>query len=110
LNRAGDTRSKLALFSYGTLQRADAQQKLFGRRLAGTPDRLAGYELTTIDISSCSYPAAVASTTVSNAIDGRMLLLTHGEVTAADRYEGADYKRVAVNLQSGRRAFVYVKA
>ena len=36
--------------------------------------------------------------------------ITPAELAAADQYEVADYKRIAVTLLSGRAAWVYVKA
>ena len=42
------------------------------------------------------------------AVEGTALALTPAEIEAADRYEVADYVRIAVTLASGRQAFVYV--
>jgi hypothetical protein len=36
--------------------------------------------------------------------------ITDAELTAADAYEVADYKRVLVPLRSGNKAWVYVRA
>jgi len=36
--------------------------------------------------------------------------ITEDELASADRYEVADYKRIAVRLKSGTDAWVYVKA
>src|SRR5688500_3830955 len=38
------------LFSYGTLQQADVQTRLFGRLLQGEPDTLPGYRVVPIEI------------------------------------------------------------
>jgi hypothetical protein len=106
----------LWLFSYGTLQLEKVQRELFGRRLTGRPDMLAGFALDSITIEN---PAVLAASGVEvhrilrrdpNApvIPGVALAITPGDLLAADAYEGADYVRVVVTLTSGRAAFVYV--
>jgi catechol 2,3-dioxygenase-like lactoylglutathione lyase family enzyme len=44
------------------------------------------------------------------AASGTVFALTPEEIQSADKYEVAAYKRVAVELQSGRRAWAYVDA
>lgn len=41
---------------------------------------------------------------------GMVFQISEDELAAADRYEVADYKRVAVTLASGLTAWVYVRA
>jgi gamma-glutamylcyclotransferase (GGCT)/AIG2-like uncharacterized protein YtfP len=43
-------------------------------------------------------------------VAGTVFEITAEELAAADRYEVADYKRVAASLASGLTAWVYVKA
>ena len=43
-------------------------------------------------------------------VAGRVFEVTAEELTAADRYEVADYKRISAPLVSGLTAWVYVKA
>lgn len=106
------------LFSYGTLQAEALQLATFGRRVNGKPDTLAGYRLTTIEIPNHNFVALSGSKhhlniqLTGNAADlvhGTVLELTERELEQADAYEdGADYKRVPVQLKSGTTAWVYL--
>jgi gamma-glutamylcyclotransferase (GGCT)/AIG2-like uncharacterized protein YtfP len=46
----------------------------------------------------------------SDRIGGMVFEITDAELAAADEYEVAAYKRIAVSLVSGVRAWVYVDA
>ena len=107
------------LFSYGTLQLETVQMALFGRPLVGTADVLPGFRETllaiddeaTVRMSGKTHHAmAEFSGDPSDAIRGTAFELTSEEVESADKYEVAAYKRVAVMLGSGRRAWAYVDA
>jgi hypothetical protein len=109
----------VALFSYGTLQQPNVQLATFGRQLAGKPDALLGYGLVPVAItdphvlatSGLARHAIARLTQAATApIPGVVFSITPAELAAADRYEVGDYKRVAVVLRSGARAFVYVSA
>jgi hypothetical protein len=114
---SGDASEKL--FSYGTLRLADVQLATFGRLLEGREDTLPGFALSMIAISD---PAVVATSGQSShpilkrtgdpkdEIAGTVFAVTEAELAAADAYEVADYKRIAVRLKSGTEAFVYVDA
>jgi len=105
------------LFSYGTLQLAAVQRATFGRLLDGVPDRLTGWREEEIEITD---PEVVAlsgkhdhsilrfSGSEADGVDGIRFELGDTELAAADEYEVADYRRVAVALASGTKAFVYV--
>jgi tryptophan-rich sensory protein len=107
------------LFSYGTLQLEAVQMATFGRRLAGASDALRGFELVSLKIED---PAVVAisgkavhtmATFTGRAADevsGTVFAVTPDEIHSADKYEVAAVKRVAVVLQSGTHAWVYVDA
>jgi gamma-glutamylcyclotransferase (GGCT)/AIG2-like uncharacterized protein YtfP len=111
--------TRVRLFVYGTLRAARVQRALFGRTVAGAPDGLCGYRLATVRIAD---PAARATSRLAehrildptgdprDRLDGLVLELSRRELTAADGYEDAAYKRVAVRLESGIEAFVYVRA
>ncbi|RJT86254.1 gamma-glutamylcyclotransferase, partial [Arthrobacter frigidicola] len=45
-----------------------------------------------------------------DSVAGTVFQISEEELAAADRYEVADYKRVAVTLASGLTAWVYVRA
>ena len=106
------------LFSYGTLQQEKVQLASFGRLLEGAPDILPGWrremvEITDADVFALSgercHPILVAGTS-SDEVEGMVFEITDDELASADRYEVADYKRVAVRLKSGIEAWVYVQA
>lgn len=94
-----------ALFVYGTLQDAQVQERVFGRVVAGIPDALDGYRKGNITINGSVYFIAVED--VSGAVDGLVLELTPAELSETDAYEGDDYRRMRVQLRSGRTAWVY---
>ena len=108
----------IPLFSYGTLQRRDVQLATHGRRLEGTPDVLIGYRLEllpdrdpdAVRISGTKTHMVVRRTgDPADRIAGVVFLLTAEELSATDSYEGTDYARAELALESGRRAFVYVE-
>jgi gamma-glutamylcyclotransferase (GGCT)/AIG2-like uncharacterized protein YtfP len=105
------------VFSYGTLQLRAVQRSLFGREIDGRPDRLAGYELSVVQIpdpvaaaltGSDRYPIVRATGDSAQQIDGTVFELTEAELAVADDYEADDYARALVSLESGVTAWVYV--
>lgn len=113
--RAGMTE---LLFSYGTLQQEGVQLAQFGRPLDGHADALQGWRQEMVEISD---PAVLAKSgkrfhpivlpgAARDSVPGMVFEITAEELAAADRYEVADYKRVAARLVSGLTAWVYVKA
>lgn len=106
------------LFSYGTLQQADVQLALFGRRLGGEADVLTGFVVGTLAIADEAVVAlsgedvhlALWPGGPGDRVVGVALAVTDGELVAADAYETDDYRRITVTLESGREAFVYVAA
>ena len=107
------------LFSYGTLQLESIQLSTFGRALDGTHDDLPLYEpgLLTIDdpavaaaLGKTHYSIARYTGRASDAVAGMVLAITTDELRQADEYEIPEYKRVAVVLRSGTRAWAYVDA
>ena len=96
------------LFSYGTLQQEDVQLSTFGRRLRGNHDVLPGYERSSITIDGASY--FTLSPNVNDRVAGVVLEVTDAELAKADEYEGDFYyARVLVTLESGKKAWVYVR-
>lgn len=109
----------MLLFSYGTLQDANVQIANFGRVLKGHPDTLPGYVQGLVVIADPSVVATSGKTHHSivqpslnpeDEVCGTMFEITEQELASADTYEVSDYKRVAVTLKSGARAWVYVRA
>lgn len=106
------------LFSYGTLQLPAVQWANFGRLLDGAPDALVGYVLQRLEITDEEVIAesgerfhwiAVATANGADRVPGVVFQITAEELAAADVYEADDYARIAVKLESGARAWVYVK-
>lgn len=106
------------LFSYGTLQRREVQLATYGRLLEGEPDALLGYRLETLPdrdpdavrISGTKTHMVVRETgDPADRVPGVVFLLSAEELAATDGYEGSDYSRAELTLESGRRAFVYVE-
>ena len=107
------------LFSYGTLQLEPVQLATFGRTLEGTADELPGFaqsmmEIDDPDVVATSgkthHPFATFTGRDTDAIPGTAYRITAEELRNADTYEVVAYKRVAVVLRSGVRAWVYVDA
>ena len=105
------------LFSYGTLQLEAVQMATFGRLLTGERDVLPGFEQSlleirddaTVSLSGKTHHAIVKFTgRTSDSVAGTVYAVTPEELLSADKYEVAEYRRVAVVLQSGLRAWVYV--
>lgn len=104
------------LFSYGTLQKAEVQLRLFGRLLDGTKDSLTGYKTSKVEITDDAFLAKgeqnvqlTATLSADGLIEGMAFELTADELTHADTYEPAEYSRVVVMLASGKKAWVYLK-
>jgi gamma-glutamylcyclotransferase (GGCT)/AIG2-like uncharacterized protein YtfP len=108
------------LFSYGTLQQENVQLATFGRLLQGQRDELLGFEQSSVTIVDPQVVATGGKTHHANVtfngrndsrVSGAVFEITESELAAADQYEQlAAYKRVAVMLASGKRAWVYVDA
>lgn len=107
----------IPLFSYGTLQRRDVQLATYGRPLEGTPDGLVGYRLEVLPdrdpdavrISGTKTHMVVRHTgDPADIVPGVVFLLTAEELASTDKYEGSDYARAELTLESGRRAIVYI--
>ena len=99
------------VFVYGTLQDERLVERLLGHRLAWQPAVLEGY-CRLLD-ASIGYP--VVHPLAGASVDGRLLEDVDRDALAAlDAYEGREYRRVMVRVQTsdGRAvdAFAYVPA
>jgi hypothetical protein len=108
----------IPLFSYGTLQMREVQLANYGRPLEGEPDVLVGYRMVilpdrdphAVRVSGTKTHMVVQQTgDPTDRVTGVVFLLTADELEATDRYEGSDYGRAELTLESGRRALVYVQ-
>ena len=106
-----------SLFSYGTLQLPQVQLEKYGRLLEGVADALPCYRLERLEITDAEvlrlsgksdHPIARHSGVPSDRVQGVVYLLNDSELAATDAYEVDPYRRVEVDLESGRRAFAYV--
>ena len=99
---------KTCLFSYGTLQSERVQLAVLGRKLSGTPDKLAGYILEqlrirdeeALQVSNIShYPIAIATGKRQDRIEGIIYEISTDELLLVDNYEGKEYKRRSLCLK-----------
>ena len=66
---------------------------------------------TTVSLSGKTHHPIVRFTgRSSDTVSGTVYEITADELLSADKYEVEQYKRVAVVLQSGVRAWVYIDA
>jgi len=94
-----------SLFSYGTLQHEEVQLSTFGRTLVGEPDTLPQYSQTTYG----PHLNVEFTGRLSDFVEGTRFEVSTAELEEADIYEAtADYKRIEVQLKSGKRAWVYL--
>lgn len=107
------------LFSYGTLRQREVQLTTFGRELDGRVDAIVGFELDYVTITdphvvatsgSDRHPILKPTDRPGAQVEGSVFEITEAELAAADEYEVDDYRRIAVPLRSGGRAWVYVFA
>ena len=57
------------------------------------------------------YANVEPSSNPEDAVHGTVFAITEQELASADRYEeDAEYRRIAVTLRSGERAWVYLRA
>lgn len=95
------------LFAYGTLRNRDVQEQVIKRVAVGVPDRLIGYRKSTMEIDGEIFPALVEDP--HSIVDGILLEVKKDELPKLDRYEGDAYKRKRVVLNSGKKAWTYMK-
>ena len=95
------------LFSYGTLKNLGIQKQVFGKTLKMDNDQLPGYELSSTRAYG-QYLVIQKSLNTNKSIEGVALEVSTHDLEQADTYEGPEYKRILVNLKSGKEAWVYV--
>lgn len=105
------------LFFYGTLQYEAVQLANFGRKLEGRKDKLPGFALSMLEITDpdviatsgeAFHPIVTYTGDSADTVEGMVFDVSIDELKRADAYEVADYKRVAIKLDSGVFAWVYV--
>ena len=109
---------EVLVFSYGTLQMPRVQQELFGRLVRMDDDALLGFDTVPVEIdhpdviefSGSATHLALVPGAPHARIAGKLLHVTQADLPALDEYEGEEYRRIEVTLESGVRTWVYVKA
>ncbi|HKZ33905.1 MAG TPA: gamma-glutamylcyclotransferase family protein [Candidatus Nanoarchaeia archaeon] len=97
------------LFVYGTLRDSDVQLSVIGRNPDAAEDSLDNYTLSEVKIDNEYYPAIRQG---NGKIYGLVLKITEEELEKIDRYEELEkgfYERVEVKLNSGTKAYAYIK-
>jgi gamma-glutamylcyclotransferase (GGCT)/AIG2-like uncharacterized protein YtfP len=102
------------LFAYGSLKDKEIQERVFGRVLKGTPDKLVGYSVSQIPIEEefgiIEYPIIAQTHNSEDSIEGICFQLNDRDLELADKYEGMHYKRIKVQLLSNEIVWVYSAA
>ena len=101
-----------------TLQKDEVHLTLFGKILTGSRDTLRGYKISSIEIDDESFLSrgeeknqftAIASDEEDDSIDGTVFEILEEDLLLADKYEPDGFGRVEVELESGKRAWMYQK-
>jgi gamma-glutamylcyclotransferase (GGCT)/AIG2-like uncharacterized protein YtfP len=104
------------IFSYGSLQNENVQMKLFGRIFNGNKDVLKHYQIMVIEIEDQAFiskgegkfqKTLTFSNNPDDLIEGTVLEVHEEELLLADRHEPDNYRRIKVELHSGKQAWVY---
>ena len=94
------------IFTYGTLQDAEVQQRIIGRNLdIGMPDTLRGYKIAILKGIHESYNIIQPQPGVS--VEGVVYEVTAEELARIDDYEGDAYMRVSATSANNNRVWVY---
>ena len=105
-----ENNKSILLFSYGTLQNEDVQYNIFKRRMSGFRDQLKGFKLGKIrlpDNSLGTFYPIISQGSPYDMVEGTVYEISQEELTLADDYEGDSYQKVKVQLESGKKAWVY---
>ncbi len=96
------------LFTYGTLQDPETQQRLLGRALGdGKPDTLLGYRLA--KLAGIHQVYSILQPHPGSTVAGLLFEVSQEELQQLDDYEGDAYQRVSVRLVSKTRAWAYME-
>ena len=96
------------LFTYGTLQDKSVQLALFNKTLKGNIDSIVGFEKQEITLGGITYPILIKNKQSTTNILGTCYTLSEEDLHICDEYEGEEYKRILVVLNSGEKSWVYV--
>jgi hypothetical protein len=95
------------LFAYGSLIEPEVQARVFGCPRIGEIDWVADYGLEAIEREGVSYARAFPKE--GGRLRGQRIALSEAELRTADLYGGDAYIRKVVTLESGARAWMYLR-
>lgn len=95
------------LFAYGSLIEPEVQARVFGCPRIGEIDWVDGYGLEVIAHNGAQQVRAFPKG--GGRLRGQRVALSDAELRSADLYEGDAYVRKVVTLESGARAWMYVR-
>ncbi len=95
----------IKLFVYGTLLDPQIQINVFSRQIEGFNDNLIGYRKIHRRFNDGIYPDLIEDN--KSVVNGIVLQITDEDLKKCDLYEGEEYKRMKVKLESGELADVY---
>jgi gamma-glutamylcyclotransferase (GGCT)/AIG2-like uncharacterized protein YtfP len=94
------------LFAYGTLLEPEVQKRVFTMTLKGIAAQLKGYEKFSVHIDSVQYPSIRIAP--NGVVDGMVFEVSANGLQHTDAYEGSEYKRKKVLLESREHAWAYL--
>ena len=93
------------LFVYGTLLDPQIQINVFSRQIKGFSDNLIGYRKIYRKFYDGIYPDLLEDK--ESIVKGMVLQVSDEDLKKSDIYEGNEYERLKVKLESGILAEVY---
>ncbi len=100
---------KHKVFAYGTLMDPEIRKSIIGKHCKSKNGSLTGYRLDEIILDGNNYPIIIKDSIVKKPLHGVTFKVNDFELKILDRYESNAYVREKVVLQSGEKAWVYVK-
>lgn len=100
---------KCYVFAYGTLRDAKVRKEVIGYDTSTCPASLKGYSKESIVIDQLSYPVLVEDNTADKTIQGEIFEIDPNDLVSIDLYETTAYRRKLITLESGLKAWVYIK-
>lgn len=97
------------LFVYGLLKKPEIQKKIIGKIVEGSEDSIKGYKISQINIENEIFPILIKSNNPRDFVVGLVLEVSDDELKKIDKFEGDDYKRKKIILNSGKESWVYVR-
>ncbi len=99
-----------SVFAYGTLKDGKIRKYLLSRNVPAKKDSLSGFRIDQISLDGICYPVAIRDPFNKKVIHGVFFKVNEREIKLLDEYESDAYKRIQVILNSGKEAWLYIKA